>query len=97
VGDWHLHAGVIDVEAVQRTLVAYRAGGGRGTMRHLDAFGDFAAGFLNYLSEQLSASLDEVTRENTTAATVGPVATAMLHNPVDVSTLRRLSALDAAR
>jgi Ser/Thr protein kinase RdoA (MazF antagonist) len=97
IADWHLHAGVIDVEAVHRTLAAYRAGGGSGNMRHLDAFGDFAAGFLNYLHEQLNASLDEVLPEATASPTLGPVAMAMLRDPVDVGALRRLSVLDQTR
>jgi Ser/Thr protein kinase RdoA (MazF antagonist) len=96
LADWHLHAGVIDVEAVQRTLAAYRAGGGTGELGDLAVFGDFVGGFLNYLFEQLTASLQK-SSDRSAAGTAGPVAMAMLSNPIDMATLRRLRDVAQAR
>ena len=97
IADWHLSAGLIDTEAVHRTLAAYHEGGGTGTLRDLDAFGDFVAGFLNYLVEQLEASLDQAPAGTPASAAAGQVAMAMLNDPVDMGALQRIRALDESR
>jgi Ser/Thr protein kinase RdoA (MazF antagonist) len=91
ITDWHLHRGVIDVDAVHATLTAYRAGGGTGTLHQVDAFGDLAAAFLNHLYEQIETTLDQSTDHAEDSA--GHVI-AMITNPVDITTLHRLRALD---
>ena len=92
ISDWHLRAGVIDLEAVRSTLTAYRAGGGTGTLHQTDAFSDLVAGFLNYLYEQAETTLTQP------AARAGAWGTdhvmAMIANPVDMPTLHRLSSLE---
>lgn len=97
IADWHVDAGVIDTAAVHRTLAAYGEGGGTGTLRDVDAFGDLIAGFLNYLFEQLTSSLDPTPGGATASAAAGQVARAMLDRPVDMATLHRLTALDQPR
>lgn len=94
INDWHLRAGVIDADSVHATLASYRAGGGTGTLRDSDAFGDLIAGFLNYLYEQVQVTLDQSGTEPGTAA---DQARAMTTDPIDMATLRRLSALDEAK
>ena len=92
LSDWHLWNGVIDTEAAHRTLIAYRAAGGIGTLDDLDAFGDLIAGFLNFLYEQTETTFTEPSAHS------GPSATdqvmSMITNPVDIATLRRLRDLD---
>ncbi len=94
INDWHLRAGVIDADSVHTTLASYRAGGGTGTLRNIDAFGDLIAGFLNYLYEQVQVTLDQSGTEPGTAA--ADEVQAMTTDPIDMATLRRLSALDDA-
>lgn len=91
IADWHLHGGVIDIDAVHATLTAYRAAGGTGTLRQIDAFGDLVAGFLNYLYEQIETTLDAPAHD---AGESAEHAMAMIANPVDITTLHRLSDLD---
>jgi len=94
INDWHLRAGVIDADSVHTTLASYRAGGGTGTLRDIDPFGDLIAGFLNYLYEQVQVTLDQSGTERGTAA--ADEVRAMTTDPVAMATLRRLSALDDA-
>ena len=56
---WHGHDdGTADDAAVQRTLAAYRAGGGPGRLRDEQSFGMYLAGRLNFLEAQASVALD---------------------------------------
>jgi hypothetical protein len=56
---WHGHDdGTADDAAVQRTLVAYRAGGGPGRLRDEQSFGMYIAGRLNFLQDQARVALD---------------------------------------
>jgi len=56
---WHVHDdGTADDAAVQRTLAAYRAGGGPGRLRDEQSFGMYIAGRLNFLEAQASVALD---------------------------------------
>jgi len=91
IADWHLHNGVIDSDAVHATITAYRAGGGTGTLHQVDAFGDLVAGFLNYLYEQIETSLDHPAGHADESANH---VMGMITDPVDITTLHRLSDLD---
>ena len=56
---WHVHDdGTADDAAVQRTLAAYRAGGGPGRLRDEQSFGMYIACRLNFLEAQASVALD---------------------------------------
>ena len=56
---WHgQDDGTADDAAVQRTLVAYRAGGGPGQLRDEQSFGMYIACRLNFLEAQASVALD---------------------------------------
>ena len=56
---WHgRDDGTADDAAVQRTLAAYRAGGGPGRLRDEQSFGMYLAGRLNFLASQASVALD---------------------------------------
>jgi hypothetical protein len=56
---WHVDDdGTADDAAVQRTLAAYRAGGGPGRLRDEQSFGMYIAGRLNFLEAQASVALD---------------------------------------
>jgi Ser/Thr protein kinase RdoA (MazF antagonist) len=56
---WHgRDDGTADEAAVQRTLAAYRAGGGPGRIRGERSFGMYIAGRLHFLEAQASVALD---------------------------------------
>ena len=56
---WNVHDdGTADDAAVQRTLAAYRAGGGAGRLRDEQSFGMYVACRLNFLKAQASVALD---------------------------------------
>ena len=56
---WHVHDdGTADDAAMQRTLAAYRAGGGPGRLRDEQSFGMYIACRLNFLEAQASVALD---------------------------------------
>ena len=63
---WQVHDdGTADDAAVQRTLAAYRAGGGPGRLRDEQSFGMYIACRLNFLEAQASVALDPGAAPNT--------------------------------
>jgi hypothetical protein len=57
---WHAHDdGTADDAAVQRTLAAYRVGGGPGRLRDEQSFGMYIACRLNFLEAQASVALGQ--------------------------------------
>lgn len=88
LADWHLHDDTIDETSVRCTMTAYRERGGTAELTDLTVFGDLAAGYLNYLHEQVTRALTEHTEQDVNA-NAEPIDR-LLDQPTDIGTLTSL-------
>ncbi|MGD0687751.1 MAG: phosphotransferase [Streptosporangiaceae bacterium] len=56
--EWHVHDGLLDRAAAERSLAAYQAAGGTGRLRGEQSFGMLIATRLNFLRAQANVALD---------------------------------------
>ena len=93
---WHgRDDGTADEAAVQRTLAAYRAGGGPGRIRGEQAFGMYIACRLNFLQDQASVALDPGTAPEHRAYASSEICDTLARLPAP-SLISHLTSLAAA-
>lgn len=56
---WHVHEGVVRREEIRRTIRAYQAAGGHGTVNSLASFSTRLANDLNYIHDEVLAALGD--------------------------------------
>jgi aminoglycoside phosphotransferase (APT) family kinase protein len=93
---WQVHDdGTADDAAVQRTLAAYRAGGGPGRLRDEQSFGMYIACRLNFLKAQASVALDPDAAPEHRAYASSEIADTLARLPMP-SLISHLTSLAAA-
>lgn len=93
---WHVDGEEVDASAVRRTVTAYRAAGGTGAVRGLDAFTMVLSGELNFLARQATASLDPSVEDTHREHAVGEVRECLLWLPT-VRALEQVLELSSGR
>ena len=86
---WHVDGEEVDAPAVRRTVSAYRAAGGAGTVQGLDSFAMLLSGELNFLVQQAERSLDPATGDEQRRHSVAEVHECLLWLP-PLPTLQRV-------
>lgn len=89
---WHVEGGLVDAEAVRKTVVAYREAGGSGVVAGPEAFAMVLSTHPNFLAEQIRVALDAAVPDEQRQHAVAEIEESLRYLPTPSALERVLAA-----